>query len=163
MDQALPQTLPLLFTFSQTVVGNGFVAAVRMNGRALLELDRVGDSDESWITGVAPVGVSGGGADRGVAFRVLRKAWTEVVFDIAERAADFPKFEQLCSEFLGANQADITKLWSDAVEMVRKQQYKDPSLRSGDADQQVTFLIEDLSQLMRANHNEVDSGPMVAA
>jgi hypothetical protein len=63
--------LPLIFSFKEPVLGNGFVAGVRVCGRALLEED----ADEVWITGVVPAGLSGGGADRNAAYFQFRKAW----------------------------------------------------------------------------------------
>ena len=160
--QAEPQALPLLFSFKQVIVGSGFVAGVRMNGRALLETELVEEKEECWITGIAPVGIVGGGADRSVAFSEFRKSWTEVVFDLASQASDFKAFKAACLSFLKSSQDDLTKLWCDAVAEVRKNHYADPSLKSEKAEQKVTFEVVDLSKLNK-DGNEVENGLRVAA
>ncbi len=161
VDQT-PQSLPLLFSFKQVVVGNGFIAGVEMNGRALLETDWVGGRAEAWITGIEPVGISGGGGDRGLAFGEFRKSWTLVVFDLAEQARDFQEFKSLCETFLASNQPNMTQLWTDAVAVVRKSHYVDASLGREDASQKVTFKVLDLAN-MRPDHNKVENGVQVAA
>ena len=158
----VPEVLPLLFSFRQVVVGSGFVAGVRMNGRAILETDSIDAKDECWITGISPVGIAGGGGDRGVAFSEFRKAWTEVVFDLASQASDFKSFKAACIEFLKSSQTDLTKLWTDAVEGVRKTHYADASLKSEKAEQKVIIEVVDLSKLNK-DGNEVENGLRVAA
>lgn len=156
------QTLPLLFSFKQAVAGNGFFAGVRMDGHALLEKELVDGHEESWITGVAPVGIAASGGDRGVAFVEFRKAWIEVVFDIAAKANSFQDFKTSCEEFLASRQDSLTTLWREAVAAVRRERYVDPSLRTGDADKRVTFEVVDLTHV-GTDGNEVDNGLQVAA
>lgn len=162
MAQVRLPVLPLLFSFKQLVVGKGFLAGVRMDGHALLETERVEDHEESWITGVAPVGIAGGGGDRGVAFVEFRKAWIEVVFDVAEKASSFEDFRASCEAFLASKQDSLTALWQEAVATVRREGYVDPSLCKGDADKGVAFEIVDLTHL-GSEGNEVESGMQVAA
>lgn len=144
MTQA-PPALPLLFSFREAVFGKDFVAGVEMHGRALLETEQVDGCDETWISGIAPVGIGGGGSDRGSAFTSFRKAWTSVLFDFADKAKDFAEFKALCEEFLRATQPSMTKVWLDAVRTIRKEKYKDPSLSTGDADKSVKFKVLELS------------------
>lgn len=162
MVEAVPQALPLLFSFKQVVVGNGFLAGVQMDGHALLEMDPVVGGHECWITGIAPVGIAGGGADRGVAFVEFRKAWTEVVFDLATAAKSFVDFRATCNAFLSSQQESMTTLWQNAVTEVRRSRYSDPALPTGSADKRVTFKTVDLTHL-RADGNEVENGLQVAA
>jgi hypothetical protein len=162
MTQEPLTSLPLLFSFRQLVSGDGFLAGVRMNGRALLEFEQVDDHEEAWISGVAPVGIAGGGNDRGVAFIEFRKSWMEVLFDLAAEADSIEDFREKCEGFLGATEDGMTKLWQDAVAVVRQGRYEDPALETGDADAQVVFEVVDLSHL-EAGGNEVDSSPLVAA
>ena len=162
MTQAKLHALPLLFSFKQVVVGNHFLAGVRMDGHALLEWERVDDHEESWITGIAPVGITGGGGDRGVAFIEFRKAWVEVVFDIAAQASSFADFRKSCEAFLGSRHDSLTALWQEAVAEVRRLSYVDPSLPKGDANKAVRFEVVDLSHL-GTKGNEVENGLLVAA
>jgi hypothetical protein len=161
MDKQLLK-IPLLFCFTQVVAGNGFFAGIRMDGRALLETEQVGDHEEEWITGIAPVGIAGGGCDRSVAFVEFRKAWVEVLFDLAAKASTFKEFRASCEGFLAAQQDDMTGLWEQAVEDVRTAHYVDPSLRTGDADKGVRFEVVDLTHV-GASGNLVEKGLQVAA
>lgn len=165
MSQANLQSLPLVFSFKQVIVGSGFFAGVRMNGRALLETETVGDHKEAWITGIAPVGITGGGGDRSVAFVEFRNAWVEVLFDIAATALSFEEFRDSCETFLTAEQASTTELWTDAVSAVRRNHYVDPSLRKENADTHaVGFEVVDLTHEQRGtDENQVETGLQVAA
>ena len=160
MTQQLSE-IPLLFTFNQIVMGDGFIAGVQMSGRALLEEQ----DDEIWISGVSPVGVAGGGLDRSGAFANFRKAWAEVLFDIAAEACSFPEFEQACSEFLSASQDSISAQWQSALELVRKNKYVDPTLPSEVADEkQVKFEVHELEPCSTGtDDNQVEAGLLSAA
>lgn len=139
MTQNRPDTLPLLFHFAQPVVGNGFVAGVRMKGRALLEVERDGEQEEIWVTGIAPLGIAGHGPDQGSAFADFRRAWNETLFDIVSESASFDEFRKKAGAFLRASRSHMTDLWEKALERVRSTGYKDPVLRSEDASH---FAVE---------------------
>ena len=160
-------SIPLLFSFAHVVGGDGFLAGVRMNGRALLEVEECCDStNETWITGIAPVGIAGGGKDRDSAFRDFREAWVMVLFDIAKESTSFDEFRKLSSKFLESRQDALTKLWDNCVDEVRRRKYTDPELRKGDADASVKFEIVDLSKaknMTAANANSIDQPAQVAA
>lgn len=160
-----PLAIPLVFSFKHVVMGDGFVAGVRMDGRALLEVEHNGGDREDWVTGIAPVGISGGGRDRSAAFFAFRNAWTEVIFDIAHEASSFSSFRESCNEFFGAEQASMTALWEAAVETVRREKYVDPSLLREDADQhRVRFEVVDLTDFEAgADANVVETGVQAAA
>jgi hypothetical protein len=152
--------LPLLFTFKQVVLGDGFIAGVRMSGRALLA-----ESDEVWITGVAPVGLAGGGIDRAGAFADFRKGWAEILFDISSDSASFEEFRTKCEEFLGSALKELTEEWEEALEDVRARRYVDPLLTSQSADeQQVAFEVVELKPRKYASdENEAEVGLEAAA
>jgi len=124
--------LPLLFTFKQFVIGKGFIAGVTMSGRALLEEEET----EVWISGIAPVGIAGGGLDRDAAFAEFRKRWVSVLFDIAGEADSYSDFEAQCSEFLASQLSHLTEEWESALREVRKKKYTDATLRTESADKQ---------------------------
>lgn len=154
--------LPLVFTFKQIVLGDGFVAGVSMRGRALLE----DGGEETWITGVAPAGLAGGGIDRASAFADFRKGWAEILFDIASDSTSFSDFKDRCSDFLATARESITQEWLAALEEVRRTQYEDHALaRTEGADEQpVCFDVVELSpREFGPQYNEVESGLQAAA
>jgi len=122
--------LPLLFTFSQLVFGNGFIAGVRLNGHAILEEDW----GETWITGVAPTGFAGGGKDRATALVDFRQTWASVLFDIASEADSFLSFKEQCEAFLRSHAEALDAEWDTALAHVRANKYVDASLPSVPAD-----------------------------
>ncbi len=155
--------LPLVFSFREMVVGAGFIAGVRMQGRALLETEQADDgTDEVWLTGIAPIGVAGGGADRSVAFMEFRRAWCEVLYDVAMESRSFSEFKSGCTKFLNSQSDELTSLWKAAVMLVRREGYTDPSLRKESADQAVTFEAVELKNV-GASENQVERGLQVAA
>ena len=163
MSQDL-KTLPLVFSFAQPVLGNGFVAGVSVEGRALLEVEEENGVDEFWISGITPVGITGGGADRGVAFNEFRKMWLEAVFDIAVESLSFDDFKKKCEEFHQSELSHMTSLWMDAVASVRRSHYTDPTLRKEDADKQCKCEVVDLTRVASGGEkNQVEVGPGVAA
>lgn len=152
-----PSSLPLLFTFKQIVLGDGFAAGVRMKGRALLE----NEDGECWITGVSPVGITGGGGDRAVALTEFRNAWSEVLFDLSADSSSFEEFKEASRRFLSANQQSITDLWDGAVRAVRQQGYVDASLGKGKTDHSVEFEVVEIQ--LETTGNQLDNGVSVAA
>ncbi|MCC7173411.1 MAG: hypothetical protein IT459_23400 [Planctomycetes bacterium] len=153
--------LPLLFNFKQIVLGNGFIAGVRMTGRALME---EGDG-EVWINGVSPASIAGGGQDRTSAFVDFRQGWESVLFDIADGVGSFEEFKGECERFLRSSVASLDRDWDDALAEVRRLKYTDPSLRTVSADKQ-TYVIEvcELKPAQSlATKNEVEVGLAAAA
>ncbi len=80
---------PILFGWMDLVVGQGFVAAVALNGRALL----VDEGDGYWIYGVNPGGLAAGGRNQAEAQAQFRSAYRSVLFDIAAEADSFDNFK----------------------------------------------------------------------
>lgn len=103
--------LPLLFRCEQVVSGDGYEIEVQMLVRALLREE----DGEVWITGVSPVGFAGGGLDRDAALVSFRRAWSEVILDIAHDAKSLDAFEKQCKEFRDSAVNVLTVEWEDAV------------------------------------------------
>jgi len=157
MTQEPIRTLPLLFSFRERVVGNGFLAEVKMEGRALLEVDSCDGVEETWITGVEPAGIAGGGAGREAAFREFHKSWLTALFDLAEETTSFEGFQQEVCRFLGSKVESISKRWSDAVQEVRARHYQAQGLPRGSADRAVVFEVAELT--LQAELNDAPNGP----
>jgi hypothetical protein len=156
----IPMRFPLLFSFQQPVFGKGFLAGVRMDGRALLEQE----DGEFWISGVAPIGFAVGNADLGCAFTEFRKAWVAVLFDIANESNSFEEFKDACEKFLGSKAHHITEEWNASLEETRRAQAAVPGLKRERADKPITFVVEDLAaQRHDPKENVLEAGVRAAA
>lgn len=107
--------LPILFTFTDKVAGNGFVAKVIAHGRALASEEEGG----WWLYGVQPGGIAAGGATLAEAQVEFRKDFTAVLFDIADEAKDPASFEAGVRDFFGQTNQPTADDWQTAVSWVR--------------------------------------------
>ena len=142
-------------------MGDGFVAGVRMSGRAILEEE----DGEAWISGVAPAGLTDGGPDKNAAFANFQNAWTAVIFDIAAEAGSFAEFYEECQAFLESRAEHLTEEWEAALRRVREEGYKDETLRSEPAEEQtVGFVIEEIvPSKAKPDQNQISCGLRGAA
>jgi len=106
---------PLLLGFRDLIAGNGFVAAVALNGRALL----VDEDDGFWMYGVNPGGLAAGGSTAAEALAEFRKDYRLVLFDIANEAESFEDFEREVSVFFNDTNKPTVSEWEEAVTEVR--------------------------------------------
>lgn len=106
---------PLLFTFQDKVSGEGFLAGVTVHGRGLA----VEESDGWWMYGVQPGDLSAGGATFMEAQREFRKAFTAILFDIAEDAKDIKTFRAEVGRFFKGINRPTEQEWQAAVLEVR--------------------------------------------
>lgn len=155
------QPLPLLFTFKHVIQGRGFIAGVRMSGRALLEQE----DGEHWIMGVAPVGWSGGGMTRNEAFQDFRNGWTEILFDISAKASSFAEFKAEASTFLKSKHEGFAAQWDEALARVRREAITDPDLRSESAEEhRIDWEVVELKPCdSEPDRNEIEPGLSAAA
>ncbi len=107
---------PLLFGYRDLVAGNGFIAGVAINGRALLKEEEGG----FWVYGVHPGGVAAGGLDHGAATAAFRSAYRSVLHDIAFDACDFDEFKNRVEAFYSETNQPTLEEWEAAVEAVRR-------------------------------------------
>ncbi len=124
-------TYPLVFSFRDAIVGNGFVAYVAATGRVLLTNEGDGDI---WMFGVQPGGVSGGGHERSEAFREFKKSYLSVYFDIAAGSSSYEDFERSVRQFFSEVNDPNLETWTDAVKAVRSGELSLPDLKSTNAD-----------------------------
>lgn len=101
---------PILFGFRDLIAGNGFVAGVTVNGRALL----VDEGDGYWMYGVNPGGVAAGGATATEAQSEFRVAYRSVLFDIAAEAMDFATFRTEVERFFNETNEPTKAEWDEA-------------------------------------------------
>jgi hypothetical protein len=106
---------PLLFTFADKVSGNGFLASVITHGQALA----VREPEGWWINGVKPGGLAAGGTTFAEAHAEFRKAYTAILFDIAEEARDIKEFRVEVASFFREVNKPVEEEWQAAVAEVR--------------------------------------------
>lgn len=125
------QGIPLLFTYSDRVVGMGFTAHVRSYGRVLGVVEGEGDV---WIYGVEPGALAAKGADPKEALESFRQSFTEVLRDFASEAQSFHEFQQSIQQFFDAVNRPTEAEWLKAVEAVRAGQIDLPDMRKEPAE-----------------------------
>jgi hypothetical protein len=106
---------PLFFTYRDLIVGNGFVAGVSADGRALLSQDEEG----YWMYGVNPGAVAGGGKERAEAFHEFRQGYRAVLHDLASEAPSFEAFRDAVGKFFYEVNEPNARDWEAARRAVR--------------------------------------------
>lgn len=108
---------PIVFRFRDLIAGNGFLARVLVDGRALLTKE---DDGDQWVYGVQPGAVAGGASDAATALNEFKTRYESVLFDIAGESATFDDFErEVRSFFDGVDETD-EKEWTSALNEVRR-------------------------------------------
>jgi len=114
---AIGAHLPFLFSYRDTLFGNGFVVHVEAkNGRALCV--REGD-DSWWMYGVNPGGMAAHGDDPHAAHAAFRKTFSDVLLDIAKDTRSFDEFRAQVEKFFEATNAGYEPEWREAAAAVR--------------------------------------------
>ena len=124
---------PILFGFRDLIAGNGFVAGVGVNGRALL----VDEDDGYWMYGVNPGGLSAGGATAAEAQAEFRVIYRSVLFDAAAEATDFESFKIEIERFFSETNEPTKAEWDEAVQEVRNGKVSADWLSKGKAESRI--------------------------
>lgn len=115
-EGTMTQPCPLLFTYRDTVFGNGFVAeVVATNGRALL----VEENGECWFYGVNPGGIAASGSSPDDAHAAFRTRFQQVLSDFAAGASTIEDFRHEVERFFRETNEPTERDWTTAVEAVR--------------------------------------------
>jgi hypothetical protein len=147
---------PLVFSFRDLIAGNGFVAGVAMDGRALLAEE---DDQDYWVFGVQPGSIAGGDREqRDVALIQFKKTYLSVLFDIAAEATSFVEFQGKVTTFFNEINTPNVADWDLALAEVRSKQVSLPNLSSVKAESRPpSLLIEQVaSDKAKPNINEFD-------
>jgi hypothetical protein len=107
---------PLLFTYKGTTIGNGYVAAVDMKGRAVVEIEQ----DGTWLYGVAPGAIAEGGKTLDDAHRHFRETLRLTLVDFITDAASFEDFQAEAERFFKDVNTSREDEWRAGVELVRQ-------------------------------------------
>lgn len=108
---------PLVTQFRDLIAGNGFLAHVLIDGRALLVIE---DDGDNWVNGVQPGGVAGGASDASTALNEFKTRYQSVLFDIAGEAATFDDFKLQVQEFFDCIDATDEAAWTSALDTIRQ-------------------------------------------
>jgi hypothetical protein len=108
---------PIYLTFSDLVLGKGYLAEVRLAGRALVERE----TDAIWITGVNPGGLGDYGDDTSSAMSAFRQRVRLALSDLAVEAADFDAFRDAVRAFFNYTDRAALSEWEAARAQLRQE------------------------------------------
>lgn len=111
---------PLVFTFSDTVSGNGFLARVTLNGRALM----VREDDKWWMLGVRPAALAACAETPGDAHIEFRKTFTAVLFDSAALVGGFDAFRAEVERLYNERDEEEERRWNEASSAINQGRVK---------------------------------------
>lgn len=139
---------PLLFGRRELIEGNGFIAAVAVNGRALL----AEEDDEFWVEGVNPGGFAANGGSPSEALAEFNSAFRSVLFDIAAEAPDFEEFRAEVERFFAETNEPVAREWAEAVAQVRAGQVTADWLDKRPADSKTGIEVVLIERPAAANN-----------
>lgn len=154
---------PFLITFRENVFGNGFLADVRGQGKALGVCE--GEKD-FWLYGVNPGALAAGGETGTEAhFRFVQEFKT-VLYDIAEGAKDFNEFQREVEKFFHESNSETSMAWQAAVQDIKdgRGAAADPTLPRKPAETPVSVTVSPLDMsALNASENALELGRALAA
>lgn len=150
---------PIVFGLRDVIQGEGFLARVAVDGRALVHEEE----DAVWIEGVNPGGFSETGASVTEAIERFRRSYTAILFDVAADAETFEGFRDEVNRFFNDSSPGVVREWEQAVEDVREGRISANWLsRTSAADAPLRVCVEEIRHPSSRN-NEVEAGPALAA
>jgi len=160
---ATSQQYPLVCSFREPIVGQGFVAGVDLQCRALAEREDVDGSQSSgwWVYGVYPGAVAGSGATLDVAVRDFRDRVKLVLIDFAHDANDFDAFHSEVQSFFFESDEHSISSWDAARKSVREGNTRLPGLDRVEEVPEPNITVKMIQ--LRPKENTVDQEPALAA
>lgn len=119
------KSFPLVFSFPDTIAGDGYLARVTMSGRVLLSEE---DDGDVWMFGVQPGGIAGGDSSREAAFAEFQQSYRTVLFDLAAEAGSFEDFKGEVQKFFDTVNEPNREAWEHALREVRENRTSLPGL-----------------------------------
>lgn len=150
---------PIIFGLRDVVQGEGYIAGVAVDGRALMHEEADG---YVWVEGVNPGGFSGTGNGHAEALEEFRKAYRAALYDIALDATDFGEFKKAVEAFFSNAGAIPRQDWEEAVHEVRAGRIAADWLGKRPADTPIKIEVVQLEK-PSARKNEVEEGSALAA
>ena len=133
---------PIVYTYREVIVGNGYVAAVETTGRCLME--DFGNEDV-WVTGVLPSGFSAGADDQQAAAEAFQREHRVALLDMVHEAPDFESFRTMVHEFHAQKSVIGQKEWWEAVAQVRAGEITSEWLEKVSADTEPKLKVQCIS------------------
>lgn len=151
---------PIIFGLRDLIQGDGFLAGVAVDGRALLHEEEDGSW---WAEGVNPGGFVATGTSAAAALEEFRRSYTAILFDIAEDAgSSFREFKAQVSRFFHGSASEVEQEWNDAVNDVRQGRVSAEWLAHQPADSPRRVRVVPIDQ-PSAENNKVEAGTALAA
>jgi hypothetical protein len=114
---AIGTKYPLLFTYRDTLFGNGFVVEVQAtNGRALCVRE---SDDEYWVYGINPGGMAAHGEDPDAAHSAFRKTFSHILVELAQGCNSFDEFQATVQTFFNETNEGYEAEWRKALRAVQ--------------------------------------------
>lgn len=110
------KTLPMLYSIRELVLGEGFVASVELDGRALATEE---EADEWWIYGVNPGAIAASGQTIREAFAALQASFRAYLRDCAASELSFDTFKREVERFFRETDPESLDDWDKALQAVR--------------------------------------------
>ncbi|MGI9079150.1 MAG: hypothetical protein ACR2G6_17740 [Gemmatimonadaceae bacterium] len=104
--------MPLIYTYQDTVHGNGFLAGITVSGRALA----VREEDGWWMYGVQPGAIAEGGETLAEARAGFRASYQSYLFDITETAGSSDELSAEIHRFFDAVDEQAAQAWERAID-----------------------------------------------
>lgn len=154
-----PKSLPLLFSYRDTLFGPGVLIEVRVfNGRALY----VEEADGGWLYGVNPGGMAAPGASLQDAHLAFRQAFSSVLVDLILDTKSEGEFRAVVERFVHETNDAYEAEWRAAVETIRTLAVNPTALPTAPADSplRVEVVVRQQSQV---SDNVAQSDALLAA
>lgn len=106
----------MLYSLRELVHGEGFVARVELDGRALATEE---DAGEWWVYGVNPGAIAASGQTLQEAFAALQASFRAYLVDCAASEPSFETFKEEVELFLHETDSEALDDWDKALKAVR--------------------------------------------
>ena len=150
---------PIIFGLQDRVEGDGFIARVATEGRALLHEE---DDGYVWVEGVNPGGFVATGNSVAEALAEFRRSYTAILFDIASDATTFDEFDRRVHAFFDGAGSAAAREWDEAVSEVRAGRVSAEWLTKRSADSPRGVQVGRINRPSVQN-NKVEAGTAIAA
>ena len=120
MDQNALQTLPLFYTFQDTVIGPNFVAEVNIKGRATSIKEEVGGHVVYSFNGVEPGGIADEGDTLNESYYAFKNSLAQILSELSYLSCDLEDFKARVTEFVRQINVPEERDWAVAREAVRR-------------------------------------------
>lgn len=150
---------PIVYGWRDPVQGDGFMAGVAVDGRALVHEEEDG---YVWVEGVTPGGIAGTGRNSAEALAGFRRSYQGVLYDIAAESKTFTEFERGVHAFFENCGQNVLRAWEESVARVREDRVETREwTKVRVADSELKIVVEQIRD-PAARNNELEEGPALA-